>query len=58
MEISWISTNKIKLFEMNLSEFKYKAQRKLYGYYYNRIHKEPFLKCCLNLMRWMKSNLM
>ena len=42
MEISWISTNKIKLFEMNLSEFKYKAQRKLYGYYYNRIHKEPF----------------
>lgn len=46
MEISWISTNKIKLFEMNLSEFKYKAQRKLYGYYYNRIHKEPFLKYC------------
>lgn len=31
---------------MNLAEFKYKAERKLYGYYFNRIHKEPFLKYC------------
>ena len=31
---------------MNLAEFKYKVERKLYGYYFNRIHKEPFLKYC------------
>lgn len=31
---------------MNLAKLKYKIQRKLYGYYYNRIHKEPFLKYC------------
>lgn len=27
---------------MNFAEFKYKAERKLYGYYYNRIHKNHF----------------
>ena len=29
---------------MNFDEFKYKVQRKLYGYYYNYISKQPFEK--------------